>query len=59
MIKYLFIFIINYSPCPGDGGQGSVAFNNESAGSICVGVGTHCTDGHIGSCKGVEAGTEK
>ena len=53
------LLVLNYVPCPCDGGEGSVAFDDEVAGSISVGWGTHSTDGHRGSCEGVGDGTVK
>ena len=56
-MKYLLV--LNYVPCPCDGGEGAVAFGDEAAGSICVGWGTHSTVGHTGPCEGVGDGTVK
>ena len=56
-MKYLLD--LNYVPSPCDGGEGSVVFDDEAAGSICVGWGTYCTDGHVGPCEGVGDGTVK
>ena len=56
-MKYLLV--LNYVPCPCDGGEGAVGFDDEAAGSICVGWGTHSTVGHIEPFEGVGDGTVK
>ena len=53
------LLVLNYVPCPCDGGEGPVAFDDEVAGSISVGWNAHCTVWHTGPCESVGDGTVK
>ena len=54
-MKYLLV--LSHIPSTCGVGKGTVASDDEAADSICVGVGTHCTDWDIGPCEGVGDGT--